>query len=610
MTTAHYELSHLDALEAVRRQLALRKRRERHLEASARHAEALHLPGDLLAEPGGGLGAFAGYLSGKLEIGGVRGSDVLVEFFEIDVEVLDGALAIDVGSLYTERRTLQGVADLAAMAGAGTIDSAEQAVAATLRANGQTAEFTVVRGRYTPDPQVNPESRFVPGAQPFNAVQVRLEKPGQHYFSRGLFEKPAEIGVTATAATSAHASFSVGSRLLAVRDGLANRLLGALTGSEISLSVMDYEALLQLRVDAFEFMNGLATEIGLTAGTYDDVLASSATLGQVAAALQVAAEADGNPRAQAAISLLRMQLASVTRSVPLAHAVALGPLGSLQIGDRQPGLDAKLSALDLLNAAALAANGERQVSLALDARIPGVARVELALAVGEPMQSSPPNAIGQAGAVVRTAQLRLRLVAQIDGGNALGGSLIRLPLYVEAARATARLDRVECRDGSGQGVAKIGATPAIAGVWIGEVGHAAFSSFGVMPHVAKATLVDLRLASVRARSHVHVGNLEETELSFSPEDVEQGTIHRTDTRDMARSLLTSLIARTHLEVQLLGLGIGVPDAIRTAVAGALSSVAAPLDDLLHELLTTLGIHLGEADVRVNSVTCGGGVLAG
>ena len=50
--------------------------------------------------------------------------------------------------------------------------------------------------------------------------------------------------VRALAANASLATFSIGSRLLAVRDGLLNALLSAMLGSNINLSAMSYEALL------------------------------------------------------------------------------------------------------------------------------------------------------------------------------------------------------------------------------------------------------------------------------------------------------------------------------------------------------------------------------
>lgn len=540
-----------------------------------------------------------------------RGSINILAAAVFSVAVSAAALAIDMASLYVERRSLQGVADLAAMAGANVIDRAEAAVAATLDANGVEARYTVIRGRYVPDPGVVHTQRFVPGQQPYNAIRVALSRPGRHYFSKTFVDAPFDLGVMATAATRAHASFSVGSRLLAVRDGLANQLLGALVGGEISLSVMDYEALLKGRVQVLDFMNALATELDITAGTYQSVLESSASLGEVVAALEIASEKAGDASASAALAALGRQLSAFSRSVPLTSVIALGPLAGLSIGDTAPGLDAAVHAMDLFSAAAVMANGRHQVDVALSANIPGLARLTLRIAIGEPMQSSGPIAVGQPGSTVHTAQLRLRLIAETGGIADLGGLAVRLPLYIDIASAKARLASIACSGAGSSGSAIVATTPSLADVWIGEVADAALGDFRAVPAVAKANIVDARLLSVRARAHVNVGNVSETPLEFTPEDVEQGTIKRTGTRDLTRSLLTTLVANTDLEVRVLGLGIGLPGAVQQTVAQALAAVAAPLDALVHELLSTLGVHLGEADVRVNSITCGaGGSLAG
>ena len=63
-------------------------------------------------------------------------------------------------------------------------------------------------------------------------------------------------------------------------------------------------------------------------------------------------------------------------------------------------------------------------------------------------------------------------------------------------------------------------------------------------------------------------------------------------------------------MQVAGIGIGLPAAVANLVKTALNAVAAPLDQLIYSLLTTLGVHLGEADVRVHGIRCGTAVLAG
>jgi uncharacterized membrane protein len=56
--------------------------------------------------------------------------------------------------------------------------------------------------------------------------------------------------------------------------------------------------------------------------------------------------------------------------------------------------------------------------------------------------------------------------------------------------------------------------------------------------------------------------------------------------------------------------LALPGTISAAVADTLGSVAEPLDAVAHTLLTTLGVHVGEADIRVHGMHCGNGALAG
>ncbi|TIM21925.1 MAG: hypothetical protein E5Y61_31545, partial [Mesorhizobium sp.] len=74
------------------------------------------------------------------------------------------------------------------------------------------------------------------------------------------------------------------------------------------------------------------------------------------------------------------------------------------------------SAMGMLTTAAALANGSKQVELNLGAAIPGLLSTTLAIAIGEPAQLSPWLTIGEKGAVVRTAQTRIKLVATVGGG--------------------------------------------------------------------------------------------------------------------------------------------------------------------------------------------------
>ena len=55
------------------------------------------------------------------------------------------------------------------------------------------------------------------------------------------------------------AMISIGSRLARLDDGVANQLIGGLTGSKVSLSAMDYRRLIDLDINLLEFTDALST---------------------------------------------------------------------------------------------------------------------------------------------------------------------------------------------------------------------------------------------------------------------------------------------------------------------------------------------------------------
>jgi uncharacterized membrane protein len=56
------------------------------------------------------------------------------------------------------------------------------------------------------------------------------------------------------------------------------------------------------------------------------------------------------------------------------------------------------------------------------------------------------------------------------------------------------------------------------------------------------------------------------------------------------------------------LGLGVPQALTGQVAGILAGATAPIDRLLADVLASLGVGLGQADVWVPGIRCDGAVL--
>lgn len=520
------------------------------------------------------------------------------------------ALAVDLGSLYLERRTVQGAADLAALAAASDLERAEQAARATLQANGfgDIRTLSVVKGRYEADPAVLPDARFIAGKEPYNAVRLDVALGGQLYFARSFMESP-QISVSAIGTADAQAVFSIGSRLASIQGGLANALLGGLLGGSVSLSTMDYNALLDANVSLADFLSELATEVGVTAGSFSDVLDSTASVGNVLRAAAQAAMASGETQGAQAIATLLSQ-SSATATVPLKALVDLGPLAHAELGQPHSGLGADLNVMSLLSAMASAANGGRQVALNLGTALPGLLSLKVDLAVGEAAQHSGWVAVGQPGATVRTAQTRLRVVAEVGGTGLLAGVRVRLPLYIEVAAAEAQLKSLTCNLAQAASAeAVIAARPSVVRAWIGDVAPGGLSSFGTGVPVSAGAIVQAPLVTVSASAYAQMSNNAATDLTFTQSDVDGHVVKTAEVRDFTSSLVASLLQSANLQVSVAGLGLGV-SAVKGLVLSLLTPVAGALDPLVASLLKTLGVHLGEVDVQLNGLRCGGAVLAG
>jgi uncharacterized membrane protein len=546
-----------------------------------------------------GTGGFFGDRAGSVAI-------MTGFFFFVMMGLL--AIAIDMASLYLERRSLQGVADIAAVAGASDIARAEEAVAATLAANQVDARYTIVRGRYVADPQIDHTQRFAANATPYNAVQVSLEKAGRLYFAKVFNAQTATLGVRSLAANSELAAFSVGSRLLALRDGVANQLLGKLLGTRVELTVMDYQGLASADVQVARMMDAVASQIDLKAGTFQDVLDASVTAGDLVAAMAKVTGESGDAAANLALKRLLLG-GGLGAKVPLSSLIDLGPFSTVAIGDPAPGFDARVSAMQILSSSAILANGKRQVQIDLGAEVPGLLGLKVDLAIGEMPQHTAMIAIGPNSTRVRTAQARLRIVASMGGQGLLKNLSVNLPLVLDLAHAQAQLASMACSS-SGPSRVTVAARPGIAEAWIGELRDADLNDFSRTPQLARAKIIDASLIRVDGRAHVTAGNLAETRLNFTGLDIERGTVKRVSTNSVISSLVSTLVGNLDMEVQVVTLGLVLPGPLLAAVGDLLGTVAEPLDAVVYGVLSTLGLHLGEADIRVHGAHCGGGMLAG
>lgn len=514
------------------------------------------------------------------------------------------AFAVDMGSIYFETRRLQGVADAAAIAAAADLSSADGAAATAITDSRlpSPVDRQVELGTYRPDGSVAPEQRFAVSEADPNAARVRLETDARLFFGVAALGRGAvRISRTATAARTNLASFSIGSRLAALQGGIANALLSALTGSSVNLSAMDYNALLSSDIDLFAFSEALQTELDLQAASFDDALAAEITTGRALSALANGLDGAGSRAAGDAVRKL-VSTAAANRPVQLDKLIDLGPIGAQDKAAN--GQRVAVNAFDLARTMLELSNGNRQVALDLGASIPGVTKTSVKLSVGDRPSNSPWIAVTDKGEpIVRTAQTRLYIEVEVlPAGSALGVASVRLPLYIELAEAEAKLSAIDCRRRA-QGGATLLVRPSIGHASIADLFPNDISNHKAPLVEGPARIVSAPLVSVAGKARIDLTAQEWKSVSFTAADIAARRVKTVSSESLVQGIVTSLVQQLQLTVNVLGLGLGT-GLVGPLVQNTLAPVAPALDGVINALTGMLGIHLGQADVRMNGVRCG------
>ena len=535
-----------------------------------------------------------------------RGNIAIMGAASLLLVIACAALGVDVGAIFADKRRTQSATDLAALVAASDLTNASRAAAATIARNNYPPESLVAvePGVYTANASLTPQQRFVAAATPANAVRVTMQTRTPLYFGKVLTgDSQWNLRATAIASTTRLASFAIGSRLVSLNGGLLNSLLGGMLGTTLSLSAMDYNALLSAKIDAFDFLSALATRVNLTGVSYDTLLNSNLKVTDIVAALQTAAA--GNGGAIAALSSLSSAISGVTTRITAKSLISVGPYSGLTVGQK-PKVGASVSALDLLSAMAALANGTNQIAANVNLSLPGIAGVTLQATVGERPVGTSWITVGAVGASVHTAQTRVLLKIQLVGSGSV--SVVNLPVYVEIAAGTATLNAVSCGyPNVNTSTVTLGVSPGIVDAWIGDVTSAMMTNFSTKPNPPAVNIVDLGIIQVSGRAHATMANASPTSVTFSYADIQAQTRKTVNTTSFTSSLTSSLLGDLQLGVQLGPLGLPIPG-IGALVTGIIGGATGSIDTLLNSVLQTLGVGLGQADVWVTGVRCDGAVL--
>lgn len=537
-----------------------------------------------------------------------RGSVVVVTALGMTTMMAVAAIAVDLGAMVLARRRAQGAVDIAATMAAVNPASAGTLARQALNDNGYgDAQAAIVAGAYSAESRIAVGSRFVAGGTPANAVRVTLQATAPTYFAPALgLARNVGIEVQGTAASAQFAAFTIGSGLASLDSGIANAVLGAMLGRRLSLSAMDYNALLTTRIDAYRFLDALAPALNLQAASYSDIVKASATAGQIAAALQVAAGGTANAApAAAALGQISGSLQGAGGTIRIGDIVDLGDAASLSPGPGTRGQDINL--METLSDLASVSNGQRQVSVDLGPSIPGLLGTRITLGVGEKRQSSGYVQPGNPRATVNTAQTRLLIEASL--GLPLGLGSLTLPIYVQAAQARGTLRTVTCpwSDQNRRQVV-VDAQTGLADLAIADVPRPLIDPNAAAPDLGKAvTLLQVTpLLSVSGNARLPAGNPYAQSVTFNDDDIARHTVKTVGTYGLAQPTATNLIRS--LDVKVNGSGLLGADLIRNTVTTALSAAAPALDGVLSSTLRTLGLRIGTADLSVDGMRCDQAVL--
>ncbi|WP_080418772.1 TadG family pilus assembly protein [Burkholderia ubonensis] len=483
----------------------------------------------------------------RLRMRGQRGAvSVLATVWVLVALVTLGA--IDIGNLFFQRRDLQRIADLSALAAVQSLDPSDTSCGAAntaalnnARANETSNTVTTgapargqdqvaaTCGRWDPQVYAGRPAYFAPAASgmtQLNATQVTVTRTMRYSFLgvvSMLGAGPGTMSATATARASAIDTFSISATLASVDPVWLNGILSALLGTSVSLTLADYQALAGANIKLL----GISTALG--AGTVNGLVDLSVTvptlIGNLSAYVGALQAGGGNgpgyvAQLQAASTALGKLAGASVGNTTVVVANAPNALLNISLGNPQSGADAQVNLLDLLTTAAQVAayNKGHAVSLNTGVTLPlgasGFNVVSLQLQVLNP----PSIAVGEAGLLpngswrtqASSAQIGVYLNVRtpsipITGALGLSGLIdltlsgINLPIYLlVGGPAVASLAATKCGSATTPSTTTIVATPGIAKLCISAPpsGTLNLSNVSTCPPAGTLQLLNLQASTL------------------------------------------------------------------------------------------------------------------
>jgi len=549
------------------------------------------------------------------------------------------ALSIDIGRLYTAKRSLQRAANLAALDAVqvvsgctgrgtvGTLADAEQEALASLARNGFTTDgiVTEIGMRDTADSL----SKFIPlsdGDARISAVQITLTQDAPGRIIPGITGNSSlQLQARAAAQQAPQAGVSVGTSVLslnAANSPLLNMLLGGFLGGTVNLSVAGQKGLAAAQVNLAEL--ALAAGVATPSGLASVNTSLPGALNLLAAALNATG---GAVNASAASTLLGLAaVADPSRNVLLGDVLQIA---STVTGDAADTL--YVDALSLLTALAQSSVEGQSLNLPVNVALPlGLANLKLSLKVLQaPKIVGPgPAGIGPDGmpltyATTAAVQLQVRAdLLDINGALSALSPLvgvvaqpIRIGLDVALGAAQASVRSIQCPAvNRPDTVVDLDVETHLATVKLGTfTGSAAsqppLSGGDLISAINLPLLGPVLSVNLAAPASLDVGHSNTDDTSFVNDfPLYELLPTNTNPRQVGDAALlgstgASLSTKfaSQLNVKLLGIPLPLGNVL-TLASSLLSPVFSLLDSIVDPLLSLLGVQAGAANVEVFQVS--------
>lgn len=372
-----------------------------------------------------------------------RGAIGLMAALTLGMALVFLLIVVDSGRLYLEKRSLQRIADMAALEAATR--NGDCAVGAT--ATGYATASANRNGFTLPDATrslavacgtlslgANNLRVFVADPSSTEAIRVTASHWVPQSFAGGIgalfggAPAGATLNLTATAVAALPpplASLTIRSAALTIdtsKSDILNALFGGLLGANLNLSVAGWEGLVNTQISLLSYLDQLKVDLGLNAAGYDQVLGTSVAVSQLIQTAVNVLDPGGTLGATATIVGLQTLKGSAGTT-----SVELGNLLHVDSGSDPSALATNVSVFDLIEGMVQLANKENGLVATVPIDLAGLAQITARVQVLEPPQLSaignPRKAalypLGPDRIYVRTAQVRTLLSINLPALDAI-----------------------------------------------------------------------------------------------------------------------------------------------------------------------------------------------